>query len=98
MRLRTLCDRRHKRNKGEGGIAPIRPCGIDARQRRSHRVGKVSAAKSLRRANCLLFVVVWLEARAIALAADTADAGIERGTLAILRLLSALTANFRVKL
>jgi hypothetical protein len=60
-------------------------------------VDKVSTAKSLRRANRLLFVVIRLDACAIALAADTADAGIEFGTLAILRLLASLTANFRVK-
>jgi hypothetical protein len=87
-----------EKNKGEGDIVPVRLCGIDARLRRSHLVDKVSAAKSLRRANCLLFVAVRLDARAIALAADTADAGIELGTLAILRLLAALTANFRIKL
>ena len=86
------------KNKGEGGIAPVRPCGIDARPRRSHLVDIVPVAKSLRRANCLLFVVVWLDARAIALSTDTADAGIKLGTLAILGLLAALTANFRVKL
>jgi hypothetical protein len=46
----------------------------------------------------LAICLIRLDARPIALAADATNARVEFGTLAVLCLFAALTANFRVKL